>query len=354
MVLGGGAVRGNGLRNGGPRSNGSCDGAMSIGARRHWLFQLLAMVLTLSLVTGVAVVAVARVRRRERDGVDSMQIAPLAIAHRGDDSAPENSLQAIANAGERGADYAEIDIRLTADGTPVVFHDRRTGRLAADGRDVPVSSLSTRALLHMPMRQRNEDFHVPTLDEAIATAQHANDHLGLLLDLKTGSKQARKLTNAVAERVRRRRFMDRVMFMSTNDDAIAALRKRHPYWTVGKCISPAGRPRIVWPRGVSFVVMRGNRLDQSVLRRARRDDVPVYAGVGSDYNEARKCLRLGADGVLGASARSVRALAKRFAVTVQGSDGSSERPGAGAGADGNRREIDSRGSWTDRPVWHER
>ena len=99
------------------------------GSQRHWLVHLLAMALALSLVTGFAVTAGLRVHRKEQDGMNDWRVEPLSIAHRGDDSAPENSLHAIANAGAAGADFAEIDVRLTSDGTPVVFHDRKTGRL---------------------------------------------------------------------------------------------------------------------------------------------------------------------------------------------------------------------------------
>jgi glycerophosphoryl diester phosphodiesterase len=61
------------------------------------------------------------------------------IAHRGaSGSAPENTMAAFRLAAELGADAFELDVRLTADGVPVLLHDRmldrttdRTGRLRA-------------------------------------------------------------------------------------------------------------------------------------------------------------------------------------------------------------------------------
>ena len=48
----------------------------------------------------------------------------LNIAHRGARSAaPENTLEAIAKAGQLGADAVEIDVQLGADGVAIVFHD---------------------------------------------------------------------------------------------------------------------------------------------------------------------------------------------------------------------------------------
>ncbi|HET6837740.1 MAG TPA: glycerophosphodiester phosphodiesterase [Gemmatimonadales bacterium] len=51
------------------------------------------------------------------------------IAHRGaSGSAPENTMAAFALAIEQGADAIELDVRLTADGVPVVLHDAALDR----------------------------------------------------------------------------------------------------------------------------------------------------------------------------------------------------------------------------------
>ncbi|KAB7789430.1 glycerophosphodiester phosphodiesterase family protein [Bifidobacterium cebidarum] len=301
-----------------------CVAQLTSRANRRWMTRILILVLSLALVLGVGMLSAVRTRRKEQDEVGGWQVKPLSIAHRGDDSAPENSTHAIANAGANGADYAEVDVRLDADGVPVVFHDRMTGRLAAGGRNVPVDSLSTHELQHMHMRQNGENFHVPTLDEAIMAAQHANDHLGLLLDLKTGSAGAGRLTHAVSDVIERRDFAGRVMVMAVNDDAITAMRALHPDWQIGKCVSPAGHPEVGWPRDASFVVMRGDRMDEAIVSRANRDNVPIYAGVSANYREGSRCLKMGADGVLGSSARSVHELADRFALAVHDGEGGSE------------------------------
>ena len=46
------------------------------------------------------------------------------VAHRGASSTyPENTLEAFEGAIAAGADAVELDVRLTADGIPVVMHD---------------------------------------------------------------------------------------------------------------------------------------------------------------------------------------------------------------------------------------
>lgn len=59
--------------------------------------------------------------------------APIVAAHRGStERALENSLAAFSRSVADGADMIEFDVRLSADGIPVVIHDERTGRTARE------------------------------------------------------------------------------------------------------------------------------------------------------------------------------------------------------------------------------
>ena len=54
-----------------------------------------------------------------------MGAVPLVVAHRGASAAhpPGNTVAAFAAAVALGADWVELDVRLTADGALVVHHD---------------------------------------------------------------------------------------------------------------------------------------------------------------------------------------------------------------------------------------
>src|SRR5258708_4377063 len=80
----------------------------------------------------------------------------LILSHRGyHETVPENTLEAFEQAVALGVDGIETDIRLSADGLPILFHDRTT----SDGRSV--AALSRAELSELV------GYPVPTLGEAL-------------------------------------------------------------------------------------------------------------------------------------------------------------------------------------------
>lgn len=71
---------------------------------------------------------------------------PIVLAHRGypGDGALENTMLAFSRAQSVGAQYLEVDVRVTADGEAVLFHDETLLRLFNDPR--PVSAVRTKEL----------------------------------------------------------------------------------------------------------------------------------------------------------------------------------------------------------------
>lgn len=108
----------------------------------------------------------------------------VVVAHRGDHTqAPENTLQAYANAIKAGADYVEIDLRATADSQLVIMHDATVDRMT-DGKglvkDIPYDSLRR---LHVTNRQHPEggSHPIPTFSEVL---QLCKDKIYIYLDFK--------------------------------------------------------------------------------------------------------------------------------------------------------------------------
>ena len=143
---------------------------------------------------------------------------PLICCHRGANTiAPENTLAAAAAAYSQGVDIVEIDVRTTADGTPVLMHDATVDR-TTDGSGA-LSSLS--------------DAEVTTLDagggfdpwfrgEAVPTLAAFLDAVpkgrGIYVEVKQADAAA------IVAQVRARKLVNRAMFWTGDRALLRALR----------------------------------------------------------------------------------------------------------------------------------
>jgi glycerophosphoryl diester phosphodiesterase len=143
------------------------------------------------------------------------------IAHRGaSGSAPENTLEAFDLALRQGADAFELDVRLTADGVPVVIHDPTLERTTARRHSVAGETLAQlreadAGARFSPDGGRSFPFRgsgvvIPTLAQVLDTFPD----MPLLLDIKESRAQA-----AVRQLLLEKRAADRTVLAS--DDAAA-------------------------------------------------------------------------------------------------------------------------------------
>lgn len=130
-------------------------------------------------------------------------VSAFAYAHRGlwGGIVPENSLAAFKAAHEAGVGI-ELDVRLTSDGLPVVFHDATLERMCGDTRrldEIPVEDL---AKVRLP-----DGSHIPTLEDAL----DAMDGHPVLIELKVDGPGGEKLAETVAALIRNRPGLQGVM-----------------------------------------------------------------------------------------------------------------------------------------------
>lgn len=134
---------------------------------------------------------------------------PVIIAHRTlPRDAPENSLQGIRRSAELGADFVEIDVRLTRDGVAVMLHDALLLRTTL--RPWPVSWATAAGLRRARLRSSGEP--VPTFAEAVAALP---DGIGFAIDTK-----APDAAPAVVEELRRQGKLDRALLWAQSEHAV--------------------------------------------------------------------------------------------------------------------------------------
>ncbi len=124
----------------------------------------------------------------------------MVAAHRGCwAEAPENSLAALEACGRLGVDIVEVDLRLTADGEVVVFHDRTLARMA--GRELAIANMTLDEVRAVRLKDRDGRGDAQLTEEAIPTFRdilRANDRrMLLILDLKYEPSELAPLAAAI-------------------------------------------------------------------------------------------------------------------------------------------------------------
>jgi glycerophosphoryl diester phosphodiesterase len=194
---------------------------------------------------------------------------PLIIAHRGASGlAPENTLAAFKLAIAQGADGVELDVQLTADGCPIVIHDKRVNRTTNGAGIVTGLTLDQihrldagawfdrrlrirpriRAMAERTAPPGGNGAHfagepVPTLESVLATMVGSTRPL-LYIELKTASVRRLELLESVVSLVRRFRTETSVTLLSFDHEIIALAKRQAPEIRTAATF-PTSRRRLV-------------------------------------------------------------------------------------------------------------
>lgn len=143
---------------------------------------------------------------------------PWIIGHRGvTNGAPENTLAAFDAALEGGVDGIELDLQLSRDGVPVVFHHRTLFRAGLRGRRI--FHLDLADLRRLVVRSRTgRRAPIPTLDEVLA---RYGKRTRLFLEVKARPRvdtpaRHQELVEKVVAAVDRHALAERVCLLSFN------------------------------------------------------------------------------------------------------------------------------------------
>lgn len=218
--------------------------------------------------------------------------APLAIAHRGASAyAAEHTPAAYDLAIAMGADVLEVDVRLTADGVPVVVHDRTLWRTAIDPR--AVADVTVRDL--------------EMFDPAIRplTLSQVFDRYGTetryLLDLKAPRPPLERRVLEVAGEAGLR---ERIQMQSFNRAGIrraSRIRSRTsfaqlypPYMPKRALLRDLGRIKAF----VDTVGPHSSSVDEVLVRSAHESGLRVQPYTVNDRDEIARLLAIGVDGII--------------------------------------------------------
>jgi len=140
-------------------------------------------------------------------------VTPKIIAHRGvTRNEQENTLPAFQEAFSEGADGLEIDVRLSKDEKPIIFHDEDTSRLFQKSLEIKNTTYSELKTLG------NKENRIPLLDEVLDFLPK-NKHC--YIEIKSDAKTVPFLDKLKIEK-------NNITFLSFDKNVIAALKNRFP------------------------------------------------------------------------------------------------------------------------------
>ena len=221
---------------------------------------------------------------------------PIPFAHRGGADFPENTVAAFAHALSLGYRYLETDVRVTADGVVVAFHDAVLDRLT--DRCGRIAELSWAEVKRARVAGRYE---VPLLEDVLGTWPEVRVNI----DPKHDASVA-----PLVEVLRRTAAYDRVCVGAFSDRRVALFRR-----LTGNQVCTAMGPRDVarlrlgtWSRltgpfsaACVQVPVRYARVlvvDPGFLAAAHRRGLPVYVCTVNDPAEMESLLDMGVDGIM--------------------------------------------------------
>lgn len=221
--------------------------------------------------------------------------APLIIAHRaGMRHAPENTLAALEIAVRQKADYAEIDVQRTLDGTIVVVHDRDLMKLARDSRRIAQTTYQDLSRVDIGIL-----FHPDFKGEPIARLSDflsaAAGKIRLIIELKYYGEDD-LLAGETLKLVRQAGREKEVQIMSLELKGVRQVQRLAPQIAVGYLVA-AGLGNLA-RLDVSFLAVPIGRATSGFMREAHENGLKVYAWTVNDIDGILDLMEVGIDGLI--------------------------------------------------------
>lgn len=223
---------------------------------------------------------------------------PWVIGHRGSGYEVENTYEAVKDASKSEADYAEIDIHLSKDGIPIVFHDNTLSRLS--NRNDNVSDLTLLELKEIELRQNGKVGHIVSLEELIQNMKKDNLDIGLLIELKPTQDNGEEMAKKVIEVIENENFYRQSIFMSLDYSTVQVIKQSCPDWWVGYCIygSVGDIDSSIWDMNIDFLAIEENRASNAFIQTAVNHMLPIYIWTVDDTKSMKQYLNMGVSGLI--------------------------------------------------------
>ncbi len=218
----------------------------------------------------------------------------IVIGHRGAKAlAPENTLQGIRSAASCNADWVEVDVRLSKDGTLILMHDETVDRTTNGSGKVEDFSLEDLKTLTLHGEK------IPTLRQAIRLTKELG--LGLVVEMREDG-----LEEMVAEELKGQNALVASFYHSSLREI-----KNISDLKTGIIISSLPIKPIELAKWAEADSIFPKRTNPTLFKLAHRQGIQIYPWIINEKDEAEWLLRLGADGLVTDNPRIIKEVADK-------------------------------------------
>lgn len=267
-----------------------------IGRRReiHRVITLERVLITACLFFLSAVVPIICIVRNGSEG-RTIKKNILITAHRGaSHGAPENTKASVELAIAEQADYAEIDVRLTKDGIPVLMHDRALFRTTGIANEI--DRLTYEELLPFDAgRKYAEEFvgeTIPCLQEILEVY---GGKIKFNIELKGGEN--RRLAEAVVELIEKNGLEEQCVITSAFYEQLELIKKENKNIKTGYILSLV-YGEVFGYEAADFFSIKADSVTEQMVKGAHAKGKEIHAWTVNKAYEVRRMQEIGVDNII--------------------------------------------------------
>ena len=260
---------------------------------------LLAIFMALTIYVGVRLVNAIH-----------LQDATAITAHRGSSiAAPENTMAAILQAIEEGADFVEIDVQETKDGTVVLAHDKDLNRVFGINRRIWEVTYDELKDLDSGgwFSPKFSDQRIATLAQVIEAVK---GHAKLNIELKFNGHD-QKLASEVVRIINEHDFARDCIVTSLDYDGIRQVRAASPGIRTGLIVTSALGD--ITGLKTDVLSVSSAAVTRDLIARAHRRNLEVHVWTVNDVPLMNTVLSMGADNIITDDPKLLREVLRRRA-----------------------------------------
>ena len=217
----------------------------------------------------------------------------LIFAHRGANSfAPENSLQAFEEALRINCDGIEMDLRYTASGDIVVFHDRNLRRMTGYSGYIHQLSLEN---IRKCFLNGNAKYIIPTFEEVLELIQ---DKVIINIEIKREFTRSNGFEEKVVKILKKFKLHDNIIISSYNPLVLKKIALISPHLHLGFIYRNRSQKLIAIGTLLKSLHINFRTLSKRYLKTMQEKGYKIFPWTVDQINDMKRLVEMGVDGII--------------------------------------------------------